>query len=71
MLTADDVKDEDWSEHSGYPKSRVVCDDGHQFMSRTKFSGWHVAIISETPCPVCGTHSVKVQIGPRHAQGKL
>jgi len=59
ILFKEDVAEEDWSEHEGFPKIWVVCSRSHQYYSQTKFSGALVAIIARDPCPVCGAHSLK------------
>lgn len=57
-ITKIDIDAENWDECLKYPLCVVECDKGHVFHAHSKFSGRLVAIVSRTPCPVCGSYQL-------------
>lgn len=67
-LTAEDAAGEDWTLMAAFSELRVECLAGHAFVSHAKFSGRLVAIVSRSPCPECGNHSLRGVYGQRESQ---
>jgi hypothetical protein len=58
-VTKTNVEKEDWTGNLKYPKTNVECVNSHVFYAHGKFSGRLIALISHTPCPVCGQYQLR------------
>lgn len=58
-FTAEQIALENWKAIEPYPKHNVECTNGHAFVSHAKFSGALIAIVSKSPCPVCGEYELR------------